>query len=248
MKKSLLKALYSILAVAFWLVIYEVFSRRINLGFILPGLKDTFIEFISLFSKRSFYESVATSLLRIIIGYALGAALGMILALASFKLKLVNYMLSPLITVLKATPVASFILVIWFILGSHLVPIAIALIMVMPIIYQNLIDGHAAIDPRLNEVCDVYDLSYRRRLRILILPTLIRFLIPGLITSCGLAWKSGIAAEIICYTKNSLGQSIVDAKNYFESARMLAVTAVVIILSIIIEKLFTRLLKRRERV
>ena len=248
MKKTLLKAFYTLLGVAFWLVIYEIFARRVDLGFIIPGLKDTFVKFIELFSSLEFYKSVYTSLFRIVIGYSLGAALGIALALLSFKIKPLFYLLSPLMTTLKATPVASFILVVWFLLGSHLVPIAIALIMVMPIIYQNLIDGQKAIDPRLTEVCTVYNVGYARRLRILIFPTMMKFLIPGLVTSCGLAWKSGIAAEIICYTKNSLGQSIVDAKNYFESARMFALTAVVIILSIIIEKLFTSLLKRGERV
>ena len=248
MKKTLLRAFYTLLGVAFWLIIYEIFARRVDLGFIIPGLKETAIEFVRLFGQGEFYQSVFTSLTRIVLGYALGCALGIIFALISFKIKPVEYLLSPLMTVLKATPVASFILVIWFLLGSHLVPIAIALIMVMPIIYQNLIDGQRAIDPRLTEVCSVYNVGYTRRLRILIFPTLMKFLIPGLVTSCGLAWKSGIAAEIICYTKNSLGQSIVDAKNYFESARMFAITAIVIILSIIIEKLFTRLLKRGESV
>ena len=248
MKKTLLKVLYSIIGVSFWIFIYEIFSRKIILGFILPGLRETFFEFISLFSSITFYQSVYTSLLRIILGYILGVILGVILALLSFKLKIIYYTLRPLMTVLKATPVASFILVIWFLIGSDLVPVAIALIMVMPIIYQNLINGQAAIDPALSEVCTVYNLSYQRKLRILIFPTLMKFLVPGLITSCGLAWKSGIAAEIICYTKNSLWQSIVDAKNYFESARMFAITAVVIILSIIIEKLLKKLLKRGEQV
>ena len=247
MKKPILTTLYSVLGVAFWLILYELFSNRIDLGFILPGLKETFIEFFALFGDAEFYKSVYSSLFRIVIGYALGSVLGIILALLSFRIKLIYYTLSPLMTVIKATPVASFILVIWFLLGGHLVPIAIALIMVMPIIYQNLMDGQSAIDPALSEVCNVYRVSYPRKLRILIFPTLMKFLVPGLIASCGLAWKSGIAAEIICYTKGSLGQSIVDAKNYFESARMFAVTAVVIILSIIIEKLFTRLLKRGER-
>ena len=248
MKKSWLKAVYTLLAVAFWLIIYELFAKRVDLGFIIPGLKDTFVELIGLFRSLDFYKSVCASLIRIVTGYTLGALLGIILALISFTVKPIYYLLSPLMTTLKATPVASFILGIWFLLGGHLVPIAIALIMVMPIIYQNLIDGHKAIDPRLTEVCNVYNIGYLRRLRILIFPTLMKFLIPGLVTSCGLAWKSGIAAEIICYTKDSLGQSIVDAKNYFESARMFALSAVFIILSIIIEKLFTRLLKRGESV
>jgi NitT/TauT family transport system permease protein len=64
---------------------------------------------------------------------------------------------------------------------------------------------------------------------------LIKYLIPGIITSAGLAWKSGIAAEIIAYTSDSIGREIYNAKAFLESERMLAWTMVVIILSLIFE-------------
>ena len=242
--KIIKRALISLLVLCFWLFCFEAFSRRVDLGFIIPGVKDTLLALIGLFKKRVFYQSLAYSLIRVLSGYIIGVLLGITAALLAVSIKPVDYLLSPLMTVLKATPVASFILVVWFLIGSSLVPTAIAVIMVMPIIYQNLTDGYRSIDPKLSEVCRVYSVGYLRRLRILVVPTLMKFLIPGLITSCGLAWKSAIAAEIITYTKYSLGQDIVDAKNYFESAEMFALTAVVIILSIIIERLI-RLLARK---
>jgi len=55
-------------------------------------------------------------------------------------------------------------------------------------------------------------------------------------TSFGLAWKAGIAAEVLCTPKASIGKQLYDAKMYLESSDMLAWTAVVIIISIILEK------------
>ena len=81
MKNSWLKAVYTLLAVASWFIIYELFAKRVDLGFIIPGLKDTFVEFIGLFGSLDFYKSVCTSLIRIVTGYTLGALLGIILAL-----------------------------------------------------------------------------------------------------------------------------------------------------------------------
>jgi NitT/TauT family transport system permease protein len=58
------------------------------------------------------------------------------------------------------------------------------------------------------------------------------------VTGLGFAWKSGIAAEVICRPAESLGGMLASAKNYLESAEVFAITATVIALSLIIETLF----------
>ena len=65
-------------------------------------------------------------------------------------------------------------------------------------------------------------------------------------TSVGLAWKSGIAAEIISYTKNSIGENIYDAKTYFEGDLLLSWTLVVIIISLIFEFAVKKISRRFE--
>ena len=60
----------------------------------------------------------------------------------------------------------------------------------------------------------------------------------------GLAWKAGIAAEVICNPKMSIGNGIYESKIYFEPPAMFAWTAVVIILSIMLEKIMLSILKR----
>ena len=114
----------------------------------------------------------------------------------------------------------------------------------MPIIWQNLLDGYSAIDKNLIELADVYEFSYSKRLKLLVFPTLKKYLIPALITASGLAWKAGIAAEIIAYTKNSIGQGINDAKYNMETATVFAWTLVVIVLSIALEKTTKYFLRR----
>ena len=52
-----------------------------------------------------------------------------------------------------------------------------------------------------------------------------------------MAWKAGIAAEVICSPKGTIGSELYNAKIYLESEDMFAWTLTVIILSIIIEKL-----------
>ncbi len=174
-------------------------------------------------------------MLRILLGFLIGATLGILIAPLTHYFQIARSIISPAMTVIKSTPVASFILVLWCLIGKSAVPTVIGILMVMPIVWQNLSDGFKSIDNDLREVCKVYRLAPLKQFRILIFPALIKFLLPALVTASALAWKSGIAAEIIVYAKNSIGQEIIDAKNIFQSEIMFAWTMAVVILSILIE-------------
>jgi NitT/TauT family transport system permease protein len=52
-----------------------------------------------------------------------------------------------------------------------------------------------------------------------------------------MAWKSGTAAEVIGIPRGSIGERLYEAKIYLSSSELFAWTAVIIALSILIEKL-----------
>ena len=118
--------------------------------------------------------------------------------------------------------------------------------MVSPIIWQSTYDSLRVKNKELAEVADLFGLKGRKRIKILILPTVIKYLLPAIVTSSGLAWKSGVAAEIITYTKNSIGFEISNSKNALEGAQMLAWTITVILLNVAIEYLIRIIIRRLQ--
>ena len=60
----------------------------------------------------------------------------------------------------------------------------------------------------------------------------------------GLAWKAGIAAEVLAHAANSIGGQIYDAKIYIETADLFAWTAVVILMSVLLEKLMVFVIQK----
>ncbi|MBQ8303107.1 MAG: ABC transporter permease subunit [Clostridia bacterium] len=186
------------------------------------------------------------SLLRVTVGLTLGCVIGITFAVLCHKFSVVKLIFSPFISVVKSTPVASFIVVLWVIMSGDALSVFIGFLMVMPIIWQNVIDGFNSIDPKLSEVADVFEFSYGKRFKLLIFPALKKYLIPGIITASGLAWKAEIAAEIIAYTKNSIGQGINDAKYNMDTPTVFAWTLVIILFSIILEKITKHLVRRSE--
>ncbi|MBQ8690134.1 MAG: ABC transporter permease subunit [Clostridia bacterium] len=245
-KGFVLRLIITAVSILLWLAIWELAAYLIGYDFIFVGPIKTFTALCTLAGTLSFWQTVALSVLRILAGLALGILLGVTLAILCRALPIIITFVSVGMTVIRSTPVASIIMILWIIVGSTSVPVVIAVLMVAPIIWQNLMDGYESIDKDLREVTLVFNFSKRKAFVHLTLPTLLRYFVPAALTSVGLAWKSGIAAEIIAYTKNSIGKNVLDAKSYFEADVLLAWTVAVIVISLVFEYLVKYLVKRSK--
>ena len=195
-----------------------------------------------------FYKALGATLLRVGIGFLLSVLFGSLLAFLSYRFRFVYKMFSPIISVIKSTPVASFALLLWVALSGDAHTVTIAFLMVMPIVFQNVYDGFSSINRELSELCDVFEFGFKKRMRLLVLPSVYSYFIPAVITGISFAWKAGIAAEIIGYTANSIGEWINDSKQNYDTARIFALTLVIILLSVALEKLIKFLLNKvKER-
>jgi len=212
--------------------------------FLLPTPKSTLTALFELMRDAKFYRVILYSLVRIITGVIIGALFGVVFAFISYKIPLVKKLFSPLVSIVKATPVVAFITLLWIIMSGNVLTVFIAFLMVVPIIWQNLIEGLDAIPKELSEVCDIFEFSHRKRIRFLALPVLMNYFFPALVTSIGLAFKAEIATEIITYTKNSIGQNISDARYFLLSDVVFAWVAVIIAFSILLEALTKKILGR----
>ena len=248
MKNKFLKLLIKIFVpLFFWLGVWHVLSIIIDNSFLLPGISETFNELFDLLQTKKFYLAVIYSTTRVMIGLSLGIVLGLLIGALCHISKIASSLILPAMTVIKSTPVASFIIVLWVLMSGDALSILIGFLMVMPIIAQTTIDGLSSIDPGLMEVAEVFNFSLLKRLKLLIIPSLKKFVLPAIITATGLAWKAEIAAEIIAYTKNSIGQGINDAKYVLNTAQVFAWTIIIIAFSIILEKV-AKIIFGRNRV
>ena len=229
------KIIYIVLSIVAWLLIWELGASIVNNVAFFAGVGDTFKALGSLVITLDFWKTILFSMLRIAFGFFAGVIVGILLAFICHKSEFLHKFFSIGISVIKSTPVASIIIILWVFIGGARVASAIALFMVAPIIWQNIMNGFMSIDPNLDEVAHVFEVTGFKRFKLLVFPALIRYFVPAALTSVGLAWKSGIAAEIITVAKNSIGYEIKNYKDMFDSDYMLAWTLVVITISIIFE-------------
>jgi NitT/TauT family transport system permease protein len=245
MKNKTLSTAKFILPLIFWLGVWEIASLIVNHSYFLPSVPDTFLALGEILSTGEFYLVVLLSIVRVLLGIVFGVLLGTVLAFLSNKSEILKAFVSPLMTVIKSTPVATIIIILWVAMSGDALAIFISVLMVTPIVWQNLLDGFSSISTELLEMSSVFEFSFASRMQHLVFPALMKYLIPALITSIGLAWKAEIAAEIIAYTKNSIGYYINDAKSAFDqSDTVFAWTLIIIVMSIILEKTTKFLISR----
>ena len=228
-KKFIKKITLGLLVFLFWVSLWWIAALLVNDNYFLPSPKDTVLALFGLLGKKSFYKVVFSSFLRVLAGLVSGTVVGTALAFLCHKFKAVRSLVSPIISVIKAMPVATFILLVLYTIRGYYLIIFIGFIMVMPIIYQNVLSGLDAVDKNLMEICRVYGFNFVKKLRLLTFPSIKSYLFPAIITSVGLAFKSQIAAEIIAYTKDSIGQYIYDANYTGTNTDVVLAWAVVIV-------------------
>ncbi len=213
---------------------------------LLPSPLQTLQRLFVLASGADFWLSVVYSIARVILGLILGILTGILLAAASSLSSGVKTLVKPIITLARTTPVASFILLAFIWIGESAVPCFITMLMVIPIIYENIVTAVEGTDKRFYEVAEIFKFTPVKKLKMLYIPTIKPYFTAGVINSIGLSFKAGIAAEVLCTPGRSIGEKLYESKLYLETQDLFAWTAVVIIISLILEKAVIGLIKRRR--
>jgi NitT/TauT family transport system permease protein len=234
------KALAVLTALCAWQAVAMIVNNRLLLASPVSVIGRLYTVFIG----EGFAPSVWFSFSRITLGFLIALLSGTVLAVAAGRFRVVETLLWPYMITIKSVPVASFIVLslIWF--TSQTLSAFTSFLMVLPIIYTNVLEGVKSVDARMTELAEVFRVPWKRRLVYIWIPQIKPFLISGCSVSFGLSWKAGIAAEVIGIPEGSIGEKLYYAKVYLNSADLLAWTLIIVIMSIIFEKLFVFLLKR----
>lgn len=235
---------------AFWLVAWYIAARAVGESLLLPTPWAVLTRLWELGRQTGFWVTVVTSLGRILYGVALAVTLGVILAVATHFVPFLYTLFFPLITVIRSTPVASFIILAYLWIDRNTLPSFISILMVLPVVWANLHEALGTVDPQLLEMAKVYRFSPFQRLRRIYLPSVVPAFLASCRSSVGLAWKAGVAAEILIVPAVSIGRMLSEAKQYLETVDLFAWTLTVILLSLLLELILLcviRFVGRRKR-
>ncbi len=232
----------TLLSAGFWLLVWQIASLLLNQDILLVSPAEVLVRLSQLALTPSFWQVVLFSCLRIFLGFLLGIVLGVFMAIAAYLSPLLAQLFKPLIVVVKATPVASFIILALLWIPSKNLSVFMAFLMVLPIIYSNVEAGIQSTDPKLLEMARLFRVPFKRQVSYIYVSQVMPFFRSASVLALGLAWKAGIAAEIIGIPTGSIGEKLYQAKVYLNTPDIFAWTLTVILLSFVLEKLFVLLI------
>lgn len=247
MKKKYGKYGKKILIVVCWIFMWQLAAALVGNRILLVGPLQTLQALGERALRGDFWLSVGHSLLRIGAGFASGLAIGLLLAAGSSRYKLLEEVLAPVMALLKAIPVASFVVLflIWW--RSAVLATAVSFCIVLPNIYVNTLEGIRHVDPRLLEMAQVLEIPAWNRFFYIYRPALKPYLDSAIHISAGMSWKSGVAAEVIGIPALSVGEQLYLSKIYLDTAGVLAWTAVTVLASVACEQAVLALWRMFQR-
>lgn len=218
-----------------WHIAASIINR--NLLFSIPLPLETVQEFFASAKTLAFWQAVGNSLIHIVSGFLFAVILGLLCGLLSGNSAIFKTLSAPISRLIRSVPVAAFIVLAWLWIPSTAIPSVIAFLMVFPIVWIQIENSLLGIDPKLIEMAQVMGMSKSEITKNIKIPSLLPAFRNSCITGLGFAWKSGVAAEVICNPTGSIGALLSNAKSNLEYARVFAIVLTIVILSLILENI-----------
>ncbi len=236
-KQSIISSIAKIaLTALFWLGLWQLLYEKIGLDVLIASPLQVGKRLLEFLPEENFWLSIANSFKGIALGYVLGVLIGTVFGICTAFSKTLYTLLKPLLTTIKTTPVVSFIILALVWLKKVEVPIFITILMVMPVVWANISSGIISTDKNLIEMADSYKFGFVKKMKYIYFPSTVSAFMTACETAVGLGWKAGIAAEVLCTPKDSIGINLKNSQVYIETVDLFAWTVVIIILSLVLEK------------
>lgn len=235
-----------LLPAVFWLAEWWVLALIVGKELLIPSPPLVVRTLLELVVTGAFWRYTALTLLRITLGLLLGIVLGILTALLTDRFSWLHALLAPAVRVVRATPVASFIILVLLWVANGRVPVVISALVVLPVIWESTAAGLRSVDRDLLEFARAYRLTRMDTWRRIVIPSMLPQLAAAVCTAIGLAWKSGVAAEVLCLPKAAVGTQVYFSKLYLDTPALFAWTLIVVALSLTVERIARRLLLGRK--
>jgi len=193
--------------------------------------------------KDSFFAALLSTLERSFVSFFISFSAASILAIAAFHKKYIDHILNPFIVLCRSMPTMALILILLLTVGSRMLPVVVAFLVVFPLCYENMRTAIGETDPKLLAMAKVFKVPKIRQITGIYIPAMLPFVFSSIIAGFGLNIKVVIAAEVMGLPSVSIGYLILLAKQSFNFGASFAWLVIAVIVSLICESIL-RIIQR----
>lgn len=245
-KKLLLNVTYAVGVIALIFILWYVMSLAIGSELVAPSPWAVIALTITLLGKGATYLALLLTLLRALIAFVVSMAAALGLSLIAGVLPSCKTAVDKIVTVFRAVPTMSIILVTLIVFPSTVVPSIVAFLVAFPIIYSAFTREIYA-DVKLMDACSVYGVTRRSKTRYVLLPSISKAVVQQIKDTLPLCIKVVIAGEALSLPRRGLGQQMYVAKVNLDTASVLALTILALALCFIIQGVIALCIKKTAK-
>lgn len=234
--------IYELIRIGIWLAVWQVLyliARRF-IAFAGP-LETAYVMWRNLHDVN-FYIAVWTTFSEIAAGFAGALVLGTLFGYAAYFYELLDFILSPVIGFFRYIPMISFTLLAILWSNSAILAFEVSIFLSLPVIYKNTLTGLKNSDQHYLKRVRQIKMPIFKKLIYIYQPVKMPEYIPGCHRALNMCWKSGIIAQLLGNTLNSIGSMLYMARDEGDIAGIFAWTIVIVGLSFGFEQIVIRLL------
>ncbi len=207
---------------------------------VLPGPRDVLPVFADTITTGTFWSAVALTMKRALIGFVLAVLIGGVVGALVSQSWVLRRAFGSLITGLQTMPsIAWFPLAILLFKLSEGAILFVVVLGAAPSIANGLIAGVDYTPPILLRVGKTMGLTGLARYRHLVIPASLPSFVAGLKQGWAFAWRSLMAGELmVIIDKQSVGTLLHFSREVSDTAEMISVMIVILIIGIFVDQLF----------
>lgn len=224
-----------VLLIFLWFIIAEIINEK---KLILPGPIETLTSLITILSNKSTYTSIGISLYKTILGFLLSFIIALFLGIFAGLSTKIKAIITPTMVLLKAIPTASVLFLFLVIAGIKNAPIYVVILISLPVLYDSIVGGIENIPKNLLDVSRLESNKFSRNIINVYIPLATNYILVGIASAFGLAFKVEIMAEILTGDTtlgNGIGVSIHNVQiNEVNMSPIFAWTIIAVVILLII--------------
>lgn len=210
---------------------------------LFPPLETVFATLASLSLNGMIWAHTEGTLLRLVLGFLLAAAVGVVLGILMGRFQLVEDLFLPAVSFAYPIPGLAYapLFVLWFGLGNLPAILLVGMASCFVIII-NAWKGVKAVKPLWLRAAEVMGANERQLFWKIIMPGALPYVLTGLRLGLAQAWRILVVVEMLMAVERGLGWMIFGARQFLNTDVMLSGIVVIGLVGLLLEKqVFERL-------
>lgn len=233
-----------VLSCTILLFLWECIALFINNEIYIPTLGQVFKSLNNLILETGFFINIFMTIKRTIVSILIALFIAMLIGVSGYISRVIRNFFRPINMIIQSVPMMILVVLalIWF--DKDNAPYIVGVLVVFPILYENILGDLSSIDKTLLEMSNVYKLDLKDKIIKIYLPSIKFRLATIIVSTMSLGLKVVIAGEVYGQPDYGIGSMIQLEKVNFNTPGIFAWLIIVIIISGALEILQKLILRR----